>query len=235
MEGGFADVLAQCYCSAIIRQEAFGEYLNGRDWNIDLIQGVVKFGKDLTFPVQLLGTYSEISGTWLWSWQNPGADRWPPKILEGVRKLRELGDLFNVPELPLEHLTGHEISMVCSELLGGLPYYRGPYPNGALFFIVLEVPADLNAKIAAWRCLNVIMTSLSARCVEDRYEQMCRGCLKAQHFEIVESLGEEGRLKEMRGLRGEEEIVVEFDSEGRLTVGRGGNAGVVREATESSN
>jgi hypothetical protein len=222
MEGLFEDELARSFCSAMIRQESFAKYLNGRNWNIDLTKGLVKFGEDLTFPVQLLGTFSEISGTWLWSWQNPGAESWPSKILDGVQKLRELGDPFNVPEFPLERITGHEIAMVCSELLGGLPYYRGPYPNGALFFLVLEVPSDLNAKIAGWRCINVMMTSVSAPSLEDRHEQMCRGCLKAQHFEIIESRTDEGKLKELRGQRGEEEIVLEFDDDGSLRRASGG-------------
>jgi hypothetical protein len=213
-ETAFDDILQSAYCPAMIRQKALGKYLNGRNWNLDLTVGIVKFGDDLAFPIQLLGSFSELEGTWLWCWDNPGVDNWPPKMLEGAQKLRDLGGIFNIPCFPLENISGHEIAMVCSELLGRVPYYRGPYTNGALFFLVQEIPEDLNEKLPPMSCVNTMMDALNSQYIHDHTE-MCRGCLKGQHFEIEESESEEeGRV--MKGKRGREEIMLTFNGEGFL-------------------
>jgi hypothetical protein len=213
-KSAFDDRLQTAYCPAMIRQKAFGEYLNGRNWNLDLKIGIVKFGDDLVFPIQLLGSYSELEGTWLWCWDNPGVGGWPQKILEGAQKLRDLGGIFNLSCFPLEHISGHEIAMVCSELLGQVPYYRGPYANGALFFLVQEIPEDLNVKLSPGGCVNAMMDALGSQFIHD-HSQMCRGCLMAQNFELEEIEEEEGG-RVIKGSRDHEEIMVAFDEEGLL-------------------
>lgn len=206
----FEDLLQQAYCPAMIRQRAFGEFLNGRDWNLDLKTGIVKFGDDLTFPIQLLGSYSEISGTWLWSWDNPGLLSWPSKILEFVNKLRDRGGIFSIPSFPLENISGHEISMVCSHLLGGIPYYRGPYPNGAVFFLVLDIPEDMNRKMSPVGCIEAMLDALNSQYIYS-HREMCLGCLKSQHFDVDET-----NEHVLIGKRGQEEIRIELNEAGLL-------------------
>ena len=56
---------------ALDKQLAFGEAIGNNNWNVDMTQGTISFGEDLTFPVQVLGTISHSSQTWLWAWANP--------------------------------------------------------------------------------------------------------------------------------------------------------------------
>ena len=208
----FEERLQNCSCAALTRQRAFGEYLSGRNWNVDLALGIVKFGEDLVFPIQLLGSFSDLSGTWMWAWENPGSDRWNKKCLEGVNKLKLLGDIFEIPTFELENITGHEIAMVCSNLLGDIPYYRGPYENGALFFLVLDIPKDFNVQISTLTCVNTIMNTIANSFITN-HKAMAQSFLKSQNFQIEEDFYQHI----IKGKRGEEEILLEFNEDGFLS------------------
>ncbi len=56
------------------RQLALARAVGKQDWRCDLESGVPSFGPGRCWPVQILGTESEASRTWLWAWANPSAD-----------------------------------------------------------------------------------------------------------------------------------------------------------------
>ena len=101
--------IASAYPKAAPRQNAFQQYLDKFPWEIDMETGIVSFGDslDLTFEIQLLGTHSRISNTWLWGWANssPSRDTWHPSILEAVNSLRRLGGIFDISVISLDALT----------------------------------------------------------------------------------------------------------------------------------
>jgi hypothetical protein len=147
------------------RQMAFIEFLDGRNWHLDLDTGFVKFGDDLSFPIQLLGSSSDISNTWLWAWANSMSNI-PSERMEKVLLLKDYGrdhDIaeFNIPQIPIEGSEDHMLAMICSELLGGVPYYRGPYANGAVFFLVLDTPS-MNTRIETVRIPRILITTFHA-------------------------------------------------------------------------
>lgn len=146
----YFDSLSACIGPARLRQHAFGRLVvRDQDWNVDFSRGVIRFGED-TYPVQFLGTESEVSHTWLWAHVNPGD--FPEAVLkrgirfyeqcvaEGMEELRQ-------EELPLTPLVnGHNIaSMAASTTEGGACYYRCPYENGAAFVLVTGLPDDVFA------------------------------------------------------------------------------------------
>lgn len=209
----FFEELQNCYCSSMVRQLKFGEYLNGRNWNLDLKVGIVKFGEDLVFPIQVLGSFSELSGTWMWSWENPGASGWNKKILKGVKKLKKLGDIFESETFELgEELTGHHIAMVCSHLLGDVPYYRGPYQHGAIFFTILDVPIDLNPKISCLQCINTMMDAISSCVFIENHKEMVENFLTSQKF-VLNEYNNDGK-DFIKAKRDEDEVIIEFNEDG---------------------
>ena len=78
------------------KQLAFSEVIGERDWQFDLPTGVLSFGDDLSWPVQVLGTESEAGGTWLWSWANP-TEGLPPRLLGSARVLQAAGGTARSP------------------------------------------------------------------------------------------------------------------------------------------
>ncbi len=55
---------------ALDKQIDFGEIIGNNNWNVDMQQGIISFGLNLVFPIQVLGTIAHSSQTWLWAWAN---------------------------------------------------------------------------------------------------------------------------------------------------------------------
>lgn len=115
------------------------ELVGKRDWSLDLDTGLLSFEGYVRFPVQLLGTESEQSGTWLWAWANPSIAN--PAVLAQSEQLRSYGEQYSVTEfteaqVPLNGVNGHTLSMVAAGLCGADAYYRGPYEGGAAYMLL---------------------------------------------------------------------------------------------------
>ncbi len=124
--------------SALEGQLVLQGIVGERDWQFDLDAGVLRFGDDLAFQSQCLGSEADRAGTWLWAWANPTI--YEP-LTELARRARDLGEqrgwTFLVePEVPLDRvLGGHFAALALSGLLGADAYYRCPYPGGALYVL----------------------------------------------------------------------------------------------------
>ncbi|GIJ54945.1 hypothetical protein Vau01_024610 [Virgisporangium aurantiacum] len=164
-------MFARHVATALARQLALGDLLGDRGWSLDIGTGTATFGTDLRFRVQLLGTESEDDGTWLWAWANTGSAL-PPALLHAADGLREHGRQTGPAELTeptfrLDRADGHQLSLLASGLTGRC-YYRGPYPGGALFFQLEDVPAQVLAPARPERVLSVLGQVIQAYDVDHR-------------------------------------------------------------------
>lgn len=121
--------------SSFARQLALADLLGERSWSVDLDEGTIRFGDDLAFPVQVLGTQSFQDNTWLWGWANKAADL-PSTVLAASEQLRTRGSELQIAELteakfPLEAVSEHMLAMLCSGMVPGTAYFRGPYVDHA--------------------------------------------------------------------------------------------------------
>ena len=137
----FAASLSRYIGVAFAQQCTFEQFLGDADWHLNLDVGAVTFGELGTFSVQLLGSVSESQNTWLWAWANQSPGILPAATahaneLRGAVALPE----FQRPVVSLSEATGHELAMTVSGLAGGIPYFRGPFPGGAVYFLVTGLP-----------------------------------------------------------------------------------------------
>jgi hypothetical protein len=151
----YRDLLTEHYFSAMERQYALRDWLVERgnpDWEFDMNVGRLQFGTIADFPVQLIGTEGDQSKTWLWSWANT-ASKIPANLLTLSNRLKTYGQKYKIPEFTIPQIKldnlfhGHHIGMLTSGLLNCNAYYRGPYPTGALFYLIQdpEYPVTLNS------------------------------------------------------------------------------------------
>ena len=70
---------------------AFADYLGDRGWNLDTQTGIVTFGEDLQFNVQILGTHSEVDNSWLWAWANESSGL-PESVIATSLEMKADGD-----------------------------------------------------------------------------------------------------------------------------------------------
>ncbi len=165
---------------ALSRQRDLGERIGSHDWGFDMDAGTMTFtkrgflgigGEKIATACQVLGSESELSRTWLWAWANQQSGI-PAALLTTCGSLRARGDAQQIeelttPSLPLDAWDGHRLAMIASGLTADCAgYYRGPYPNGALF--VLLTGRELIGKpVPAMLRFTTIMPELVSAGVHD--------------------------------------------------------------------
>lgn len=144
----FVEMFHDHAAASLDKQLALGDMLGEHEWTFDMDAGRITFTggrllskKRHTFAVQVLGTESEGTNTWLWAWAN---ERTPPApLLHAANRMKAIGAKEGVPELADPHLdlgtlTGHHFAMVASGLLAANCYYRGSYEGGAVFLLIRD-------------------------------------------------------------------------------------------------
>ncbi|MBD2119948.1 DUF6882 domain-containing protein [Trichocoleus sp. FACHB-262] len=139
----FAELLLAHGAAAFDQQLCLSELLGEHTWWFDMEAGTLEFNETLTFPVQILGSESDSSQTWLWSWAN-AESHIPEQFLQDALELAAFGDRAAIAELKQPQLSlsdeinGHALSMVASGLCQANAYYCAPYAGGALFVLLKQ-------------------------------------------------------------------------------------------------
>lgn len=124
------------------QQIHLADLLGNEPWHLDLNTGLLSFDNQYRWPAQLLGTESEVSGTWLWAWAND-ASNIPAHLLVACLVLKAYGEQNDIPELttpqlPLDQIDGHALALLASDLCEANAYYRCPYEGGALYVLIMD-------------------------------------------------------------------------------------------------
>ena len=136
--------LARIWNKALIhslaRQLAFGSLVEDCEFGIDITTGHLNFSNGLEYKIQVIGTESEESNSWLWAWANESIDN--PDILSVARKLQALGEEKQVPELttpqlPLDGENNGLVFITVAQHIAKAPtYYSCDTGAGRAFFLV---------------------------------------------------------------------------------------------------
>ena len=183
-------------------------------WAYDLQTGVLAFGYRFAWHADILGTESQESGTWLWSWANEGGNI-PEQQQAASLKLKALGEEHGIAELtepvvPLNHANGHTFASIAVGEGLGKAYYRGPYKGGAAFLLITDERLQLRVEDPLQRILTVFPQVISAMEIADHREALW-GYLEHYGFE-PEDDGDALLLRE----QGREVLRAEFDEHRRL-------------------
>jgi len=92
----------------------------------------------LVVDIQLVGSVSTKSGTWLWAWDNATI---LDEAAESVHVLRKYGaqhgfEKLSTAKWPADEVDGWEMAVVACLLLGGEGVYRVPGQDGFLFMVL---------------------------------------------------------------------------------------------------
>lgn len=125
------------------KQMALGDLIGDSEWQFDMGTQSLTFGAKIRFKIQVIGTESTHSNSWLWGWANE-ASGIPAPMLRAGEETRAFGQQHNIRELTQpsfslnSRVNGHFLSMITSGLCNGDAYYRGPYDGGALFMLIRD-------------------------------------------------------------------------------------------------
>jgi hypothetical protein len=152
--------------SGLENQKKLLEFLGEYSWGVDLDQGVLTFtrppkqGLATMFgagqpeliarcPIQVLGTRSESSQTWLWAWANVQSQI-PAQLLRGVEQIKAEGERQNLSQFseasfPMpEDTPAYALSIICTRHLNLFCPFVCPYQGGAMFTAIESCPEAQN-------------------------------------------------------------------------------------------
>jgi len=114
-------------------------------YNYDQDAGRLTFSSggriEVIADIQIVGSTSSSTGTWLWSWDN---DTILPRVRHCIEEVRALGEKRGFPKLTVEkwegdEYDGWEMTAIAAYVLKADGAYRSPGSNGALFMILKNV------------------------------------------------------------------------------------------------
>lgn len=206
------------------RQLRLGELLgDDHEWRFDLATGLLCFeggalDDGLELEAQILGTESDDTGTWLWSWANV-ASQIPAARTRVASSLRQWGTSNGIPELVTASMSssdvsGHRIAVVAAGLTDASFYYRGPYERGAVFLLVKDPRFPGPPEPPPLRVAMVFPELLMAFQLRDARRALV-AYLESYGFQVVTG-DQEGQIVVTGTLPGGGEVAALFDPDGRL-------------------
>lgn len=115
-------------------------------WNLDMNAGTLQLsfadGRELSFPVQIVGTYNREDGTFLWGWDHPSV---PEPLRRAARRMREYAERegferFTIRSLACTENDAWEFTAAAAELDGVTGAYRGD-ASGTLVYMSFDAGA----------------------------------------------------------------------------------------------
>lgn len=114
-------------------------------WDLDQVTGELTFSdggvQKLSARIEFVGSYSDRSKTWLWSWGNSTIT---PALYKRMDVLRSLGAKHQFNKLtqrswPAQLSDGWEMATVANYLLKTKGIYRVPFETGFVFLLITDI------------------------------------------------------------------------------------------------
>lgn len=194
------------------KQLDFGEYIGTVDWNFNIAKGEISFGSNIIFPMQILGTISHSSQTWLWAWANPKA-RYPESVTQQALNLKKYGedngiDLLRIDTFDFSKEELHLMGLVAAGIFNSTAYYIADYGQGAMVMTIKSDKVDKLRKENHHRILTVFPQLISQ--FDMNHKRAFTHYLTAKGYDILEE------NNNVIGTRNGNSITGQFDDFSRL-------------------
>lgn len=148
------------------KQLHIADLIGDLDWQFDMASRLLSLGHRFCWRAQILGTESESSRTWLWSWANE-ASNIPENLLQASLTIKAFGEQHEIPELtapevPLDEIDGHSLAMIASGVCRANAYYRAPYDVGAAYLLIMDESFPRNTDEPLSRIATVFPQAIAA-------------------------------------------------------------------------
>lgn len=195
------------------KQLEFGDLIEDNNWNINIADAEISFGSNLVFPIQVLGTISHSSQTWLWAWANTKSGL-TENVIQQALKLKKYGedneiailknDTFDFSKEDL-----HLIGTIASGINNSSAYYICDYGQGAMVVTIKSDKIDAVRKDNHFRILTVFPELISQ--LEMNHNRALTNYLTDKGYDIAENGAK------LTATKNGETITAEFDEQSRLT------------------
>jgi hypothetical protein len=211
--------LSNLFCRHVVasfdKQVRLSELVGDFHWHLNLASGLLSFADRYKWHVQILGTESDATHTWLWAWADE-ASNIPSQLLGSALTLRLLGEHYRIPELsepqfPLGEIDGHFLAIIASGVCRANAYYRCPFDDGAAFLLIKDDGFPRFSELPLNRIASVFPQAISCLDIHD-HRLAFAGYLEYYGLPLEEK-GSKVIVKE----NGEPVFTAAFDELNRLT------------------
>ena len=199
---------------AMDKQLNFGEFIGNNNWNINIANGEISFGTDIVLPIQVLGTISHSSQTWLWAWANTKSGL-SENVIKQSLQLKKYGeeneiDLLKNDTFDFTKEDLHLIGIIASGIHNSSGYYICDYGQGAMVVTIKSEKVDkINKEDNHYRILTVFPQLISQ--FEMNHNYALTNYLIAKGYTISEN------GTKLSATKNGQIITAEFDELSRLT------------------
>ena len=119
-----------------------------QDWSVDFDVGLIVFkfadGVRATAPIQVVGTYNQVDGTFLWGWDHPSV---PEPLRKHARLAKQWGEANKVKSFVTRKVSCSEddawgFAAVANRLANANGVYRGPSGTTLVFMTFGKVKLE---------------------------------------------------------------------------------------------
>jgi hypothetical protein len=195
-------------------------------WGFDLNTGVLAFRRPHEAPLQLavevLGTESEDTNSWLWSWANHGV---PPTLTVSALQLKQLGETQGILEFSnaeqdiAPKVNPQRIGLVAVGVLRASCFFRAPYPRGAMYLLIKDPKYKRSVTRPVRRVVRAFPMFLSRHFVADQRAAFMN-YLQFYRLSVTEAgnrvIAAGVTPRSIHGEGTPEQLVAEFDDANRL-------------------
>ena len=222
----FADLFIRHGAASYDKQIYLRAMYGKTGWGFDLNTGVLAFRRPHEAPLQLavevLGTESEDTNTWLWSWANAGV---PPTLTASAMQIKQLGEAQGIPEFTKAELditpavNPQRIGLVAAGVLRASCFFHAPYPRGALYLLIKDSKYKRSVTRPVRRVVRAFPLFLSRHFVSDQRAAFLN-YLQFYRLNVIEAgnrvLAAGAAPRSIHGEGTPEQLVAEFDDANRL-------------------
>jgi len=162
-----SDLIVKYAVSSNDKQVILNDLIGMYDWSFDMDTEKLSFDSRFNYSVQILGTQSRISNTWMWAWAN---NQWeiPEKLLQMSYQIKDFGEKnsvleFQQPQLKVNsQLNNHIFALIATGICNAKAYYIGNHENGSVAFLIDdEKYAAIDNRPLGLRICNVFTSAIS--------------------------------------------------------------------------
>lgn len=199
--------------NAFDKQIDLGEVIGDNNWNVDMTNEEISFGANLVFPIQVLGTFSHSSETWLWAWANSKSGL-SDNITQQAQQLKKYGeenkiDLLRNSQFDATKNDLHLIGLIASGMFNSSGYYIADYGQGSMVVTIKSHRVDKIQKDNHLRILTVFPQLIS------QFDMNHYFALKNYLIYKGYSISKKGT--NITATKNGNTITAEFDEQSRLT------------------
>jgi len=210
----FQHYLEQWALLSLEKRDRLLSLVGDHQYELNLDAGTIRIN-EFEFPMQVIGTESDNTLTWLWAWAEEQTEI-PEGLLDASLQLRQWGMSqglaeFTTPSIDLVRIDGSAIAMISAQVCKASCSFRDAYEGGAVHLLLFDRAIDSQPSFDRARLVQRLAD------VSSRYDLNHRGTLLSYlRLKGLSPLEQDGVIS--CELESGERLNAEFDAAGGLTM-----------------